>query len=169
MNKLRLRILTKLAQTQPTETPAILGPAPNIAGNVFSSLHVGYNPNTKDLLINFTKTLNEALHAASKGVDNFNKTIEKNMKLSSADPNHKNIGMICDKVLKTFLNGNQEFKEKIDATTIKNWADALISSPEFNALSQINQNSVLYNKIGDLKKDIQDFVRNIKQLNPVTA
>ena len=171
MNKLRLRILTKLAQTQPaqpTETPAILGPVPSVPGDLLTPLYKGYNPNTVALLTDFTKMLNEALHYASQDKDDFSKIVGNNMDLSGATPDHKNVGMVCDRVFETFLNRKQPFTDKIDTTKIHNWADTLISSPEYNNLSQVKATSILGTKIGNLKTKIQKFVTDIKQLNPQT-
>jgi hypothetical protein len=173
MNKLRLRILTKLAQTQPaqpTETPAILGPVPAVPGDLLTNLYKGYNTNTVPLLTNLTNQLNAAMHYASKGQDNFTKIIGNNMDLSGATPDQKNVGSVAKRVYTTFLNSKNPFVEKIDAVTIHNWADALTSSPEYNALSQINPTSLLATKLqGNLKTEILNLMTQIKQQNPVTS
>lgn len=171
MNKLRLRILTKLAQTQPaqpTETPAILGPVPSVPGDLLSNLYKGYNTNTIPLLTDLVNQLNIAMHYASQGKDNFTKIVGNNLDSSGSNPDQKNVGMVSKEIFDTFLNKKNPFDEKIDAATIHNWAGALTSSSEYNNLSQIKPTSLLATKLqGNLKTEIQNLMNQIKQQNPI--
>jgi hypothetical protein len=172
MNKLRLRILKKLSQTQidqPTATPPVLGPVPSIPGDLLSNLYKGYNPNTVKLLTDLVNKLNTAMHYASNGEDNFNKIVGNNLDLSGAIPDQRNVGTISQKVFNTFLNKKNVFDEKVNSITINNWADAITSSSEFNNLSQVKPTSLLATKLqGNLKTEIQSLMTQIKQQNPVT-
>lgn len=172
--KLRLRILEKLAQTttptpaQPETAAPALPPPSNDLNILFSHLNEGYNSGTVPLLQNLTQQLNMALHYASHGKDNFDKIRGGNLG-SPANPDSKSIGMLSSRVFNTFLNHMNSFNgKKVDPATINNWADAIISSPEFGALSQITPTGPLATKLQfNLKPEIQKYMTTIKNLNPV--
>lgn len=169
--KLRQRVLTKLAQTQPTQpettTPSIPAPAPPPT-DLFSYLNEGYNGATVAILKALTSRLNTALHYASNGKDNFQDIVNNNMDLSGATPDHRNVGGICQRVYNTFLNRKNSFNsKKVNPATITTWADAITSSSEYNNLSQVNPTGQLAIKLqGNLKSEILNFMNGIKQVNP---
>lgn len=174
MNKFRLRMLTKLAQTQApqpeTTTPTLAAP-PAVPTDLFSHLAEGYNANTIPLLVALTEQLNTALHYASNGKSNFQKIIGNNLDLSGAAPDEKNVGAVSKKLFDTFLNKKNSFNGKrILPNDIHNWADALTSSSEYSNLSQIKPTSTLATKLqGNLKTEIQNYMNQIKQINPITT
>lgn len=173
MNKLRYRILEKIAQdqaTQPTVTPAIVPAPPTVPSILFSHLSEGYNGGTVAMLIGLTQQLNNALHYASNGKANFQKIIDGNLDLSAASPDEKNVGALCKKWYLTFLNSRNTFEQKVTGKTIATWADAIISSPEYSSLSQVNPTGTLATKLqGNIKTIILDYINQIKQQNPVNS
>jgi hypothetical protein len=170
--KQRLKIITKLAQaqpTQPTTTTPTLAPPPAPPSDLFSYLNEGYNGPTAQLITGLTGQLNSALYYASQGKDNFQKIINNNLDLSGAAPDNKNVGMISQKFYNTFLNRKNPFTKKIDGSVIRNWSDTLLNSSEYNNLSQINPTGLLATKLqGNLKTIIQNYINQIKQQNPVS-
>lgn len=174
--KLRIRILEKLAQTTPTQpaqpstAPATIPPPPALPGVLSVHLPEGYNSSTIPLLIGLAQKLGDALHYASNGKDNFQKIIDNNLDLSGAIPDEKNVGGLAKRVYNTFFNARNPFtRGKVPANNIHNWADTIISSPEYNNLSQINPTSTLAIKLqGNLKSLLLDYINQIKQQNPAT-
>ena len=169
--KLRQRVLTKLAQTQPTQpettTQSIPAPAPPPT-DLFAHLNEGFNGATVAILSALTGRLNTALHYASQGKDNFQDIVNNNMDLSGAAPDHRNVGGICQKLYGSFLNRKNSFAKKIDPKTIATWADAITSSPEYNNLSQVNPTGQLAIKLqGNLKSELLNFMNGIKNVNPL--
>lgn len=160
MNKFRYRILSKLAQAT-----SVLPPEKDVPPSLYANLNTGYNSITVPSLIELTDTLNTAMHYASQGKDNFDKIIGNNLEISNT-PDRKNISAIAKKIFTTFLNSKNAFQNKISATDINNWADAIISLPEYNALSQVNPKSALALKIPNLKSEIQKIITKIKTQNP---
>jgi hypothetical protein len=174
MNKLRQRILKKVAQdqgAQPTATPAVIPPPPPAPSILFSHLSEGYNGGTVSLIISLTQQLNKALHYASNGKANFQKIIDGNLDLSGADPDEKNVGTLCKKWYVTFLNSRNTFAgQKVPGKTIATWVNDIITSPEYGNLSQVNPTSALATKLpGNLKTIIQDSTNQIKGQNPANS
>lgn len=174
MNKLRMRILKKLAQATPTPTatpnpPVSIPAAPALPGVLTSHLGEGYNGATIPVLIGMAQNLSDALHYASGGKDNFQKIMDNNLDLSGSDPDVKNVGMLSKRIYSTFFNNRNPFsKGKVPANDIHTWADALISASEYNNLSQIKPTSQLAIKLqGNLKSLLLDHVNQIKQQNPI--
>jgi hypothetical protein len=175
MNKLRFRLLQKLAQAtpaqpaQPTTTPITVPAPPALPGILSANLATGYNSATIPLLMGLVQKLHEALHYASNGKDNFQKIIDNNLDLSGAIPDVKNVGGIAKKVYITFFNGRNPFTSKVAANIIRNWGDSIINSPEYSNLSQIKPTSPLSIKLqGNLKPLLLDYINQIKQQNPAT-
>lgn len=175
MNKLRQRILTRLAQTTPTQpaqpstTPATMPPPPAVPGDVFSHLAEGYNGATVPILTALTNKLNDALHYASGGKKSFINIIGNNLELSGLDPDGKHVGSVAQLFYNTFLNKKNAFTKKVDAPTITNWANTITNSPDYNSLSQINPTGTLAIKLqGNLKTEILNYMANLKQVNPLT-
>ena len=172
MNKLRQRILTKLAQAQPTQpettTQSIPAPTPPPT-DLFSHLNEGFNGATVAILSALTGRLNTALHYASQGKDNFQDIVNNNMDLSGAAPDHRNVGGICQRLYNTFLNRKNSFNsKKVDPKTIVTWADGITNSSEYNNLSQVNPTGQLATKLqGNLKSEILNFMNGIKNVNPI--
>lgn len=169
--KLRQRVLTKLAQTQPTQpettTQSIPAPAPPPT-DLFAHLNEGFNGATVPILSALTGRLNTALHYASNGKDSFQDIVNNNMDLSGATPDHRNVGSICQRVYNTFLNRKGSFSQKVNPKTIAGWADGITNSAEYNNLSQVNPTGQLAIKLqGNLKSEILNFMNGIKQVNPI--
>lgn len=173
-NKLRLRILTRLAQTQPNQpetTKPTLAPPPAVGADLFSNLPEGYNAGTVTILTDLMDTLNIALHYSSAGKDNFNKISGNNLDMSGVTPDEKNIAMIAERIYNTFLNQKNPFAgKKVTTTNINNWANALLTSPEYAGLAQINPTSELATKLGGNLRDlILNYMNQIKQNNPIST
>ena len=172
MNKLRLRILKKLSQAQtpqPDQMPSVLPPPPTVPADLFSHLAEGYNGSTVSVLILLINQLNNALHYASGGKGKFQDIINNNIDLSSST-DYKNIGTVSQIIFNSFLNKKNSFNNKVSPSNIKSWADALTMNSDYNNLSLIKSNSFLATKLqGNLKTIIQNYINQIKQLNPITT
>jgi hypothetical protein len=156
-----------MAQAQPTK-PSIMPPPPPVPGVIFSQLDQGYTGGTVALLRNLAKKLNDSLHYASQGKYYFQDIMDNNADLSGADPDERNIGILCKIVYETFLNKRAPFTKPVDPTTIHKWADNIISSSSYNALTKIPPTSVLSIKIGgNLKSILLDYMNQIKNQNPI--
>jgi hypothetical protein len=176
MNKLRLRILTKLAQTQPaqpTEAPITLKSPTEVPTSLFTNLDKAYRPETAGKLRELIHILNEALHYASQGEKDFTDLASSSETLSAATSDYKNIGLSSKRFFSTFLNSKNAFNQfsdgKVPAATIHNWSDALINSSEFNSLTQVKPSSNRGVKIGDIRTKIKKIITDIKLQNPITA
>jgi len=173
MNKLRQRILEKIAQDQATQTetiPAVIPPPPAVPSILFSHLAEGYNGGTVAMLVGLTQQLNNALHYASNGKANFQKIIDGNLDLSAAGPDEKNVGALSKKWYSTFLNNRNPFEGKVPGKTIAVWANAMVNGPEYGGLSQVNPTGTLATKLqGNLKTIILDYINQIKQQNPANS
>lgn len=172
--KLRQRVLTKLAQTTPTQPTQPETTAPTVAAptppptDLFAHLNEGFNGATVAILSTLTGRLNTALHYASQGKDNFQDIVNNNMDLSGAAPDHRNVGGICQRLYNTFLNRKNSFTKKTDPKTIATWADAITNSSEYNNLSQVNPTGTLATKLqGNLKSELLNFMNGIKNVNPI--
>lgn len=174
--KLRQRIIQKLAQTTPaqptttnTATPAVTTSPPAVPASLFTYLPKGYNPNTIQVLQALVSQLNIAMHYASNGKDNFQKLIDNNLDPSATVADQKSVDGVARQVFDTFFNKKNDFAQKVAPAQIKTWADAILGSPSFGALSQIKPTGVLSTKLqGNLKTSIENYLTQIKQQNPVT-
>jgi len=173
-NKLRKRVLTKLAQAQPiqpsTTTPVAptTAPLPAIPGDLTNQLAAGYNnQHVVDLLKEVIKTLNIAMHYSSGGKNNWQKVIGNNLELSG-DPTQTNVAKIAKRVYETFLNGRQAFKAKIPQTTIINWADNILSSGELSNIPATTKAGELKQKLNgkELRTIITENMADIKKQQP---
>lgn len=166
---LRKKIINKLAQAQKaqtTETTFTLAPPPTIPGDIFAHLNEGYNGGTTALLSGLINYLNTALYYASQGKDSIQRISTNSMDLSGATPDHRNIGMIAKKVFDTFLNKKNPFPKKVLGTVIKQWADTILTMPEYNNLTQIRPTGMIATKLqGNLKTIILDYLNSIKAQN----
>lgn len=169
MNKLRHRILTKLAQTPAAPTPTkTLGPVPPIPGVLLTQLPNGYGAGTIPFIVQVVNELNTALHYASEGADNFQKIMD-NATANLSNPDWKHIHNVAKQFYTTFLNSKNPFAKPVPTSTIHQWADAIISNSDFTSFSHINPTSQLATKLqGNLKTDIERFLDSIKKQNPVT-
>lgn len=175
--KLRQRIIQKLAQTTPaqptttdaTATPTVTTSPPAVPSALFTYLPKGYNPNTVQVLQVLVGQLNIAMHYASNGKDNFQKLIDNNLDSSAAVADQKSVDGVARQVFDMFFNKKNDFAQKVSPAQIKTWADAIIGSPSFGALSQIKPTSVLSTKLqGNLKTSLENYLTQIKQQNPAT-
>lgn len=174
--RLRLRILTKLAQT-PAATPATpeLGPPPAVPGDLFSTLVRGFNEATTPSIMRLTNDLNAALHYASNGKGNFTKIRTNSYDTSGASPDAQHIAGISKMVFGAFLNSAKPFEGRIAPKQIHAWADAIIGSGNFTSLTQTEPGSKLSNSlqgssgVGNLKDAISKEITAIKNANPITA
>lgn len=173
--KLRQRILTKLAQTTPTTTEEkpVLAPPPAVPTILFSHLGEGYTAGTVAFLAQLVSLLNTAAHFASQGKDNFQKFVNSGFNFdgsNSFSPDQKHINLLSKTLYNTFLNRSNPFAQKVAPKQIHAWADAMMSSDDFNSLSQVNPSSQLATKLpGNLKTTIQNVLNQIKAQNPITA
>ena len=170
--KLRLRILTKLAQTtQTTETPKVLPPTPSIPGVLFANLNGGYNPATVQLLMQVAGVLNNAVHYASNGEDNFQEFVNSNFTASTPaqSVDQKNIRQLSKKLYDNLLNGKNPFKAKVAPQVISTQANDFLSMQEFSNLSQVNPTGQLSHKVPNIKSSLQDLMNQIKAQNPITS
>ena len=167
INKFRWRLLQKLSQQgAQAASPVTNVPPPTLPSILIAHLHEGYNGATVQLIVSLVQQLNAALHYASNGQDNFQKIIDNNLDLSGAASDEKNIGALCKRMYITFLNSRNAFTSKVTGKNITTWATAIVNSPEYNNLSQINPTGILATKLhGNLKSIILDYMNQIKQQN----
>ncbi len=178
--KLRLRILKKLAQTT-TQTPAPsttsppAGAPPAVPSPMTATLAVGYNADTIQPLTNLMNILNKALHYASDGKGNYQKIQNNAYTADDAKDPAKSIGLVANQAYTTFFNHGKAHTGQYDAKQIGIWVDTLLGSTAYNNLATINSSSPLAPKMqsatggGSLKDAIRKELDLIKSKNPITT
>lgn len=172
--QLRLRILKKLAQTQPQQpaqttqpAQAVIPPVPAVPPVIYAHLNNGYNNDTVTSIKAITEILNTSLHYASNGKANFQEIMNNNLDLSDAGPDELHIGVLSKMFYVTFLHSRNDFAAKISATQIHTWANAFLSNSNFQSLTQINPTGTLATKVGNLRTTLQTLFVNIQNKNPI--
>lgn len=168
--KLRLRILTKMAQAQPTAPAKVIPPPPAVPSVLFSHLNEGFSAATVPLLVQVADVLNTAVHYASDGYDNFQKFINTSFSFSNSatSPEQRDLRGLCKELYKNLLNSGNAFKEKAPPQQIHNAVASFLNSGEFSNLSQVSPTGQLAIKVPNLKGSLQDSMNQIKSQNPIT-
>lgn len=178
--KLRLRILRKLAQTTtqttaPSTTSPPVGSPPAIPTELMATLTVGYNPDTVTVLKRLLDMLNKSLHYASNGEGNYAKIKTNNYDPNDAHEPAKNIGLVAEQLYTTFFNNGNAHTGQYEANQITTWCDTVLGSTAYNDLATIKPNSALAPKLqsatggGSLKDAVRRELEAIKKFNPVTS
>lgn len=177
--KLRLRILKKLAQTTQTAAPSTTAPPvgapPGLPAELTATLNVAYNPDTALEITKLLNILNDSLHHASNGKGSFQK-----IKNNAFDPNDsaepgKSIGNVTKQVYSTFCNNGNAHTVQYDPKQIGNWCDTILGSSAYNDLATVKPGSPLSTKLqsitggGTLKDAIRKELDLIKTKNPITT
>ncbi len=177
--KLRLRILKKLAQTTQTTAPSTtappLGSPPPVPGPMTATLANGYNADSIAPLTKLADILNKALHYASDGKTNYQK-IQNNASFDAKD-NHGPITDIADvakQAYSTFYNNGKSHTGKYEPRQIHIWVDTILGSTAYNNMATVKPGTPLANQItaitggGTLKDGIRKQLQEIKDKNPIT-
>ena len=178
--KLRLRILRKLAQTTtqttaPSTTAPPLGAPPAVPSPLTATLNVGYNADTIPPLTSLLDILNKTLHYASDGKGNMQKIQNNAYTADDAKEPAKSIGEVAKQAYQTFFNNGKAHTGAYDAKQIGIWVDTLLGSSAYNNLATINSGSPLASKIqqatggGTIKDAIRKQLDLIKSKNPITT
>lgn len=183
--KLRLKLLTKLAQTvvsQPatsnTVTPnattnAAVPPDPSpLASSLYPTIRVGFDSARVSIIETLVKMLSSAINIATNGKYNFQNLRNQNFQFdpsSLSSPDQKNLLVFFLKVYKTLLNGGQPFTAALTADQVKQMVPFLLQSPELANLSQINPTGQIAQKSnlsGSFKDNIRDLVARLQPTVP---
>ena len=175
--KLRIRILKKLAQTTQTNPPSTTAPPvgspPALPAELTATLNVGYNADTVPLITTLANVLNGSLHYASGGKGNYQKIKNNNFDPNDADDISKNLGNVAKQVYSTFLNNGNAHVGQYDPQKITSWVDTVLGSSGFNDLATLKATSPVTTKIqtvaggGSLKDAIRKQLEQIKIKNPI--
>jgi hypothetical protein len=175
-HKLRLRILTKLAQAQtaqPSTTTPPVGAPPGLPSELTATLNVGYNADTVPIITRLMNVLNQTLHYASNGKGNLQKIKNNSYDANDSSEPAKSLGNVTKQIYSTFLNNGNSHSAAYDAQKINSWADTVLGSSAYNGLQQINPSSPLASKIqnaagtASLKDAIRTLLDQIKIKNPL--
>jgi hypothetical protein len=170
--KLRIKLLEKVAQaTPPTTQPAqpaatvpALPPPPAVPGMLLVNRKREYNGPTVNLFGTLTKMLNDAMHFASQGKDNFQKIIDRVLDRTSTG-DQKNVSTVAQMFYDTFLNKGSLYGRKVTPNEIHTWADAMLGNGQFRALTGLNPN--ISSKLGyNLQDRLMQTLNSIKSNNP---
>lgn len=172
--KLRLKFLTRLAQTTPAPAtpakPVIPPPPPFQASAMYPAIRKGFNVASVQIIDQLSNLLNTALHYITSGAINFQMLKNNNFIIDASQSpsvDQKNLVNLSQKVYRLLLNSGQDVKSGMTNTQIHNIVDMFRNAPEFNSLSQINPTGFLATKIpGNLKTDINNILLALKNANP---
>lgn len=177
--KLRLRILKKLAQTTQTTAPSTTSPPvgspPPLPAELTATLNVGYNADTVPLITTLMNILNGSLHYASGGKGNFQKIKNNAFDPNDSDDVSKNIGNVAKQVYTTFCNNGNAHTDAYDPQKLGIWCDTILGSSAYNDIAAIKPTSPLSTKLqsvtngSSLKDAIRKQLEMIKTKNPITT
>lgn len=193
--KLRMKILSKLAQTVPGSPASPASPAsptaptsPNApttpsstqaatippppafqASGAWGWMGNVYNSNSVGFIDSLVDLLNKALHYASSGKFNW-QILRNNFNVDASaagSVDAKNLLNLSKLVHQTYLNGGNAFPQKVTGTQIATWNTSVSQSQAFLNLSQLNPTGLVAQKIGNPKDSILNILRELARYNPV--
>jgi hypothetical protein len=194
--KLRLKILNKLAQAVPgapaspaspsspaspasptttnapaSTTAAVIPPPPAFtASGAWGWLGNVYNSASVSILDRLVGLLNMALHYSSEGKFNFQVLRNNGFSVDPSGANSidtKNLLILSKAVYQTYLNGGNQFPQKVAGSQIIAWNSSLSQSQAFLNLSQLSPTGTIAQKMpGNLKDTILNSLRELASYNP---
>lgn len=192
--KLRMKMLSKLAQavpgspaspaspTSPTApnapttpastTAATIPPPPSFqASGAWGWMGNVYNSYSVTIINDLVDLLNEALHYSSNGKYNWQMLRNNGFNVDSSGGHSidtKNLLNLSTLIYNSYLNSGNQPQQKITGQQIVAWNNAVNQSQSFLNLSQINPTGPVAQKIpGNIKDSILNMLRQLAQYNPV--
>lgn len=187
--KLRIKMLSKLAQavpgspaspasptsptapnapTTPESTQAATIPPPPVfqASGAWGWMGNVYNSNSVGLIDSLADLLNKSLHYASNGKFNWEKLRNNfNVDASAAGgEDAKNLLNLSKLVHKSYLNSGNAFPQKVTGNQIAVWNAEL--QGVLNSI-QLNPTGPVAQKMGNPKDSILNILRDLARYNPV--
>jgi hypothetical protein len=187
--KLRLKILTKLAQaatapapvtTTTTTTPttsgstAIVAPPPQLdIWTAYPEPCKSYSSAQLVILNNLVTRLSFAVNQLTNGKYNFQKLRDASFQFDAsefADAGTKNLMLFFGKVFKFLLNNGHAFQtQPINPKQLSNIITALGNAPELMALSQVNPTGQVANQAPGNSTMYQTLRNTLQALQPTVA
>jgi hypothetical protein len=189
--KLRLKILTKLAQaaeapatgvtaTTPTTTPTssgnttIVAPPPQLdVWAAYPETMKSYNAMQNRIINSLVTRLSMIVNQLTNGKYNFQKLRDASFQFDPsefADPNTKNLMLFFGKVYKFLLNNGIAFAtQPIDPKQLSNIVASLQNAPELANLSQSNQNGPVANQAAGNNNLFQTLRNTLQLLQPMNV
>jgi hypothetical protein len=133
-------------------------------GNVYNSASVGF-------IDSLARLLNTALHYSSEGKHNWQTLKNNNFNVdpsgeSSVDA--KNLLNLSKLIYQSYLNGGNQFPQKVTGNQIAAWNAATLQSQPYLNLSQLSPTGPVAQKMpGNIKDNISNTLRQLAQYNPV--
>lgn len=176
MNKLRFKILKKIAQASPpanlpteevTKTKTVSGsPQSFIATDYYPTITMGFGSNNANIINYLTYILNNGLYYTSDGQVSLKLMHSNNFSVGTTSvPSEdlKNLMNFVKQVYSELFNRGTEFKQKLTSEEINERISRLKSSNFLNNLSSTNPMGQLSNKIGgNIKTLINNYLLQIK-------
>lgn len=169
MNRnLRIRILNKIAQTEPAAKP--VPPAPSItASQAYPSIRSGFDAAKVAIIDSLVGKLNVAIHTVTGGTYNLQILKNKNFIFdpsSFQSPDQKNLANFFVKVYQKLLNSGNAFAHPLTDQELAPIIDSLLQAPELKNLSQVNPTGQVAQKVSsniqqDIKSDLTRLLPNI--------
>ncbi len=188
--KLRLKILTKLAQaavappatttTNPSTTPTtsgnttIVAPPPQLdVWAAYPEPIKSYDQRQVQILNSLVSRLSNAVNQLTKGKYNFQKLRDSSFKFDPSefsDAGTKNLMLFFGKVFKFLLNNGVAFQTRpMDPKQLSGIINSLMNAPELAALSKVNPTGPVANQEAG-NNNLFTTLRNILQsLQPTTV
>ncbi len=174
----RYKLLTRIAQATPTQSPQSTNispttvPVPNFqASAIWGWLNTSYNSNSVNAINHLVNTLNTALHYASAGKFNFQVLKSSNFQVdpsSVPSVDAKNLLNLSVQVYKDYINSGNKFALAVTPQQIQGWNARITGSQAFLNLSQVNAAGPLAQKLpGNLKDNILNDLRLLVSYNPL--
>ena len=187
--KLRLRILTKLAQaaTAPAPTTTTTPTTPTTSGSTtmvapppqldvwtaYPEPCKSYTSAQLAILNNLVTRLSLAINQLTNGKYNFQKLRDASFHFDASefsDAGTKNLMLIFGKVFKFLLNNGQAFHtQPIDPKLLTNNITSLMNAPELAALSQVNPTGQVANQAPGNNNLYQTIRNTLQALQPTVA